>query len=149
MKVMVLVKASQASEAGEMPGEELLSAMTAFNEDLSKAGVLLAGEGLHPSSKGARVVFSGKERIVTDGPFTETKELIAGYWLWQVASLQDAIDWVKRCPNPHHEDSVIEIRPVFEAEDFDAALSPDLREREARLMADAEARRAALAAPAR
>ena len=114
MRVMVLVKASKASEASEMPRQELLAAMTAFNEELLKAGVLLAGEGLHPSSKGARIHFSGKDRIVTDGPFAETKELIAGYWLWQVASLQEAIDWVKRCPNPHDEDSVIEIRPVFD-----------------------------------
>lgn len=141
MKVMVLVKASRASEAGEMPSQELLTEMTAFNEDLSKAGVLLAGEGLHPSAKGARVHFSGKDRMVTDGPFAETKELIAGFWLWQVASLQEAIDWVRRCPNPHDEDSVIEIRPVFEAEDFGEALTPELREREERLFSDAAARR--------
>ena len=141
MKVMVLVKASRASEAGEMPSEALLAAMTAFNEELAKAGVLLAGEGLHPSSKGVRVAFSGKERVATDGPFAETKELIAGYWLWEVASMQEAIDWVRRCPNPHNDDSVIEIRPVFTAEDFGAALTPDLREREERLPADAEARR--------
>lgn len=140
MKVMVLVKASKASEAGEMPSRELLTAMTEFNEELLKAGVLLAGEGLHPSSKGARVHFSGKDRVVTDGPFTETKELIAGFWLWQVASLEEALDWVKRCPNPHEEDSVIEIRPVFEAEDFGEALTPELREREERLMAEAQAR---------
>jgi hypothetical protein len=136
---MVLVKASKASEAGEMPSQEVLSAMTAFNEELSKAGVLLAGEGLHPSSKGARVHFSGKDRSVTDGPFAETEQLIAGYWLWQVASLQEAIEWVRRCPNPHEEDSMIEIRPVFEAEDFGAALTPELRAREARLMAGLEA----------
>ena len=135
MRVMVLVKASKASEAGEMPSQELLSAMTAFNEELSKAGVLLAGEGLHPSSKGARVHFSGKDRSVTDGPFAETEQLIAGYWLWQVASLQEAIEWVRRCPNAHEEDSVIEIRPVFEAEDFGSALTPELRASEARLMA--------------
>jgi hypothetical protein len=141
MKVMVLVKASRASEAGEMPSEALLAEMTAFNEELAKAGVLLAGEGLHPSAKGARVAFSGKSRVVTDGPFAETKELIAGYWMWEVASMKEAIDWVKRCPNPHNDDSVIEIRPVFEAEDFGAALTPELREREERLRADAEARR--------
>jgi hypothetical protein len=133
MRVMVLVKASKASEAGEMPSGELLSAMTAFNEELSKAGVLLAGEGLHPSSKGARVHFSGADRIVTDGPFAETKELVAGFWLWQVGSLEEAIDWVRRCPNPHDEDSVIEIRQVFEAEDFGEALTPELHAREARL----------------
>ncbi|WP_333834943.1 YciI family protein [Rubrimonas sp.] len=141
MKVMVLVKASRASEAGEMPSETLLAAMTAFNEELAKAGVLLAGEGLHPSAKGARVAFSGKSRVVTDGPFAETKELIAGYWMWEVASMKEAIDWVNRCPNPHNDDSVIEIRPVFEAEDFGAALTPELREREERLRVDAEARR--------
>ena len=134
MRVMVLVKASKASEASEMPRQELLAAMTAFNEELLKAGVLLAGEGLHPSSKGARIHFSG--------PFAETKELSAGFWLWQVASLQDAIDWVKRCPNPHDEDSVIEIRPVFEADDFGEAFTPELRAREERLMAEAKARRA-------
>lgn len=141
MKAMVLVKASKASEAGEMPSQELLTAMTEFNEQLANAGVLLAGEGLHPSAKGARVHFSGKERVVTDGPFAETKELVAGYWLWQVASLEEAIAWVKRCPNPHIDDSIIEIRPVFEAEDFGGAFTPELREREERLFAEAEARR--------
>lgn len=140
MKVMVLVKASKASEAGGMPSQELLSAMTAFNEELAKAGVLLAGEGLHPSAKGVRVHFSGKDRVVTDGPFAETKELIAGYWLWQVASLEEAIDWVKRCPNPHEEDGDIEIRPVFGAEDFGEALTPELREREQWLCANVKAR---------
>lgn len=149
MKVMVLVKASSASEAGEMPSQELLTAMTEFNEELAKAGVLLAGEGLQPSAKGARVHFSGKDRFVTDGPFAETKELIAGFWLWQVTSLDEAIDWVKRCPNPHAEDSVIEIRPVFEAEDFGDALTPELREREERLLADAISRQASLGAPGR
>lgn len=133
MKVMVLVKASNASEAGEMPSEELLTAMTRYNEELSKAGVLLAGEGLHPSSKAVRVHFSGKDRIVTDGPFAETKELIAGYWLWQVDTLQGAVEWLKRCPNPHPEDSVVEIRQVFEADDFGEALTPELRTREERL----------------
>lgn len=142
MKVMVLVKASEASEAGVMPSQALLTAMTEFNEELARAGVLLAGEGLHPSAKGVRVHFSGKDRFVTDGPFAETKELLAGYWLWQVGSLQEAIDWVKRCPNPHDGDSVIEIRPVFEAEDFGEALTPELREREERLLADASARHA-------
>jgi hypothetical protein len=145
MKVMVLVKASPASEAGETPGEALLAAMTAFNEELAAAGVLLAAEGLHPSAKGVRVAFSGPDRIVTDGPFAETKELIAGYWLWEVASMAEAVDWVKRCPNPHNDDSEIEIRPVFTAEDFGAALTPELRERERRLLADAETRRAAAA----
>jgi len=141
MKVMVLVKASKSSEAGEMPSQELLTAMTEFNEALAKAGVLLAGEGLHPSAKGARVHFSGRDRTVTDGPFAETKELIAGFWLWQVASLEEAIEWVKRCPNPHQEDSVIEIRPVFEAADFGDALTPELREREEQVFAEARARR--------
>lgn len=140
MKVMVLVKASNASEAGEMPGEELLTAMIRFNEALSKAGILLAGEGLQPSARGARVHFSGEERIVVGGPFAETKELVAGYWLWEVDSLQEAIDWVKRCPNPHAEDSVIEIRPLFEADDFGEAFTPELREQEARLRTEAEAR---------
>ncbi|MFP4539251.1 MAG: YciI family protein, partial [Dichotomicrobium sp.] len=140
MKVMVFVKASKASEAGEMPSTELITEMMQFNEELSKAGVLLAGDGLQPSSKGVRVHFSGKDRVVTDGPFAETKELIAGYWLWQVASLQEAIDWVKRCPNPHAEDSVIEIRPVFEAEDFGEAMTPEVGEQWERLQAEAEAR---------
>jgi hypothetical protein len=141
MKVMVLVKASKASEAGEMPSEALLTAMMNFNEELSKAGVLLAGEGLHPTSRGARVKFSGKNRTVLYGPFSKTKELIAGYWLWEVGSLQEAIDWVKRCPNPHEEDSVIEIRPVFEADDFGDALTPELREQEARLRTQAAKRK--------
>lgn len=140
MKVMVLVKASKSSEAGEMPSRELLTAMTGFNEALAKAGVLLAGEGLHPSSKGARVRFSGGERIVTRGPFGEPEDLVAGYWIWQVASLEEAIDWVKRCPNPQEGDSVIEIRPVFEAEDFGDALTPELREREEQVFAEARAR---------
>jgi hypothetical protein len=142
MKVMVLVKTNKSSEAGKMPSQELLTAMTEFNEELAKAGVLLAGEGLHPTMRGARVHFSGKDRVVTDGPFAETKELIAGYWLWQVGSLQEAIDWVKRCPNPHEEDSDIEIRPVFELDDFGNALTPELRDREERLMADAKSRKA-------
>ncbi|TMJ25110.1 MAG: YciI family protein [Alphaproteobacteria bacterium] len=133
MKVMVLVKASTDSEAGMLPSTQLLEEMGKFNEELAKAGVLLAGEGLHPSSKGARVKFSGKERTVTQGPFTETKELIAGFWLWQVSSLEEAIAWVKRCPNPQTEETEIEIRQVFAPEDFGAALTPELRQREERL----------------
>lgn len=133
MRVMVIVKATKDSEAGVMPSEQLLAEMTRFNEELAKAGVLLAGEGLHPSSKGARVHFVGKERHVIDGPFAETKELIAGYWLWRVKSLQEAIDWVKRCPNPTNEEGVVEIRPVFEPEDFGAEFTPELRKREDRL----------------
>lgn len=118
MRVMAIVKASEDSEAGRMPSEELLAAMNEFNEEMAKAGVMLSGEGLHPSSKGARVSFGGGERIVTDGPFTETKELIAGYWLMQVDSFEEAVEWMKRCPNPHEEAGEIEIRQVFEAEDF-------------------------------
>jgi hypothetical protein len=133
MKVMVLVKASTDSEAGKLPSTQLLEEMGKFNEELAKAGVLLAGEGLHPSSKGARVKFSGKERTVTQGPFTGTKELIAGFWLWQVSSLEEAIAWVKRCPNPQTEETEIEIRQVFAPEDFGAALTPELRQREERL----------------
>jgi hypothetical protein len=133
MKVMVLVKASKDSEAGIMPSTQLLADMGKFNEELVKAGVMLAGEGLHPTSKAARVRFSGKERMVIDGPFTETKELIAGYWLWQVNSLEEAIAWVKRCPNPHNEETEVEIRPVFEAADFGDALTPELKEQEGRL----------------
>src|SRR3954449_116186 len=118
MRVMVLVNANAQSERGEMPSEKLLTEMTTFNEELVKAGVMLAGDGLHPSSKGARVAFSGSERKVIDGPFAETKELLAGYWVWQVKSLDEAIEWVKRIPNPDNEHSVVEIRPVFEADDF-------------------------------
>ena len=139
MRVMVLIKASVRSEAGEMPSQELLEQMTAFNEELVKAGVMLAGEGLHPSSRAARVVFSGSERKVIDGPFAETKELIAGYWLWEVKSLEEAIEWVKRIPNPEGEDAVVEIRPVFEADDFGDALTPELREKERQLRAQTEA----------
>ena len=142
MKFMVLVKATQDSEAGKLPTQELLAAMGKFNEELVKAGVMLAGEGLQPSSKGARVKFSGKKRMVTDGPFTETKELIAGFWLWEVASLQEAIDWVKRCPNPHEGESEIEIRQVFTAEDFGEAFTPELREREEKLRVQVEKRNA-------
>jgi hypothetical protein len=138
MKVMVIVKATKASEAGQMPSQQLLTEMGKFNEELVKAGIMLAGEGLHPSSKGARVRFSGKNRIVIDGPFTETKELIAGFWLWKVSSFQEALDWVKRCPNPHEEECEIEIRPLFEVEDFGDAATPEIREREARLRAQVE-----------
>jgi hypothetical protein len=136
---MVLIKASERSEAGEMPSQELLEQMTAFNEELVKAGVMLAGEGLHPSSKGVRVEFSGSERKVIDGPFTETKELLAGYWVWQVKSMDEAIEWVKRIPNPDGETGVVEIRPVFEADDFGEELTPELRERERQLRAQSEA----------
>ncbi len=140
MKFMIIVKASKASEAGEMPSTELLTAMLNYNEELSKAGILLAAEGLHPSSKGARVRFSGKDRSVTDGPFAETKELIAGYWMWEVGSLQEAIDWVKRCPNPHDEDSDIEIRQVFSADDGRTDIVHDGRQaqgrRDGRLLLD-------------
>ena len=137
MKVMVIVKATQASEAGALPSTELLAAMGKYNEELAQAGILLAAEGLQPSSKGARVRFSGESRIVTDGPFAETKELIAGFWMWKVNSLAEAIEWVKRCPNPMPEDSDIEIRPVFEAEDFGDAFTPELREQEAAVRAKA------------
>ena len=133
MKVMVLVKASKDSEAGRLPSKELLAEMGRYNEELAKAGVLLAAEGLHASSRGARVKFSGKDRVVSPGPFAETKELIAGFWLWQVSSLAEAIAWVKRCPNPHNEESEIEIRQVFAAEDFGEAFTPEIRERQERL----------------
>ncbi len=133
MRVMVMVKATGDTEAGRMPGEELLAAMGRYNEELVKAGVMLAGEGLHPSSRGARVRFSGTQRRVVDGPFAETKELVAGFWLWQVHSLDEAIEWVKRCPNPTGEESEIEIRPVFEADDFGADFTPELRAQEERL----------------
>ena len=141
MRVMVIVKASKESEAGELPSSELLTEMGKFNEELVKAGVMLAGDGLQASSKGARVRFEGKKRTVIDGPFAETKELIAGYWIWQVKSLQEAIEWVKRCPNPTGEESEIEIRRVFEAEDFGANLTPELREQEERLRAQAAAKK--------
>jgi len=130
MRVMVMVKATAASEAGEMPPTELLEAMGRYNEELVKAGVMLAGEGLHPSSRGVRVRFEGARRSVVDGPFTETKELVAGFWLWQVRSMEEAVEWVRRCPNPMLSDSEIEIRPVFEAEDFGEALTPELRAQE-------------------
>ena len=139
MRVMVLVKATEESEAGEMPSEELLTQMTDFNEELVKAGVMLAGEGLHPSSEGVRVAFSGSERKVIDGPFAETKELVAGFWLWQVKSMDEAIEWVKRMPNPGEGgEGEIEIRPVFEADDFGENLTPELREREERLREQVE-----------
>ena len=138
MRFMILVKASKESEASVMPSEQLLTEMGKFNEELVKAGVMLAGEGLHPSSKGARVRFSGGKRTVIDGPFAETKELIAGFWLWQVKSKEEAIEWVKRCPNPHNEETEVEIRQVFEAEDFGAELTPELREQEERLRAQSE-----------
>jgi hypothetical protein len=137
MRFMIIVKASPESEAGKMPSTELLTAMGKYNEELVNAGVLLAGEGLHPSSRGARVHFSGSKRSVTDGPFAETKELIAGFWLIQVKSLDEAIEWVKRCPNPMESDSDIEIRQVFEAADFGAEFTPELREQEERIMAKA------------
>jgi hypothetical protein len=133
MKVMVMVKATADSEAGAMPGTELLEAMGRFNEELVNAGVMLAGEGLHPSSRGVRVAFDGPQRRVIDGPFAETRELVAGFWLWQVRSMDEAVEWAKRCPNPMPGPSELEIRPIFEAEDFGAALTPELREQEARL----------------
>jgi hypothetical protein len=135
---MVIVKATKDSEAGVMPSEELLTAMGNFNEELVKAGVMLAGEGLQASSKGARVRFSGAKRTVIDGPFAETKELVAGFWIWKCNSLQEAIDWVKRCPNPHpNQESEIEIRQIFEMEDFGGEMTPELREQEERLMKQA------------
>ena len=137
MKFMVIRKADKDTEAGVMPTEQLLTEMGRYNEELVKAGVMLAGEGLHPSSKGKRVLFSGKSRSVTDGPFAETKELVAGFWLWQVRSMEEAVEWVKRCPNPMLTDSEIEIRPVFEAEDFGAEFTPELREQEDRIRAAA------------
>ena len=137
MRFMILIKADKNSEAGAMPSEQLLAEMGKFNEELVKAGIMLAGEGLHPSSKGARVKFSGAKRMVTDGPFAETKELIAGFWIWKCQSMQEAIDWVKRCPNPMPgEEPEIEIRQVFEAEDFGAEFTPELREQEDRLRAE-------------
>ncbi len=139
MRVMAIVKASKDSEAGVMPSEELLAEMGKFNEEMAKAGVLLAGEGLQPSLKGARVSFGGDgERTVIDGPFAETKELIAGYWLMQVRSFEEAVEWIKRCPNPHAEAGEIEIRQVFEAEDFGEEFTPELREQEERTWAQAE-----------
>jgi hypothetical protein len=138
MRVMVIVKADKNTEAGVMPSEQLLREMGNYNEELVKAGIMLAGEGLHPSSKGARIAFSGTRRTVIDGPFAETRELIAGYWMWRVKSMQEAIEWAKRCPNPTGEESVLELRPVFEAEDFGKELTPELREQEERLRARAD-----------
>jgi hypothetical protein len=135
MRVMVIVKANEQSEAGQLPSTELLTAMGKYNEELVKAGIMLAGEGLQASSKGKRVRFSGNNRTVIDGPFPETKELIAGYWLWQVKSMDEAVEWLKKCPNPHNETSEVEIRPVFEVEDFGEAMTPELREQEDRLRA--------------
>ena len=137
MRVMVFVKASPESEAGAMPSEEVLTEMGQYNEELVKAGVMLAGEGLHPSSKGVRVYFSGKERTVVDGPFTEAKELIAGFWIWQVKSMEEAVEWVKRSP---FQEGELELRPVFEAEDFGEEFTPELRAQEDRLRAEVEAR---------
>ena len=137
MKVMVLVKATKDSEAGVMPSEKLLTEMGNYNEELVKAGIMLAGEGLHPTSKGKRVRFSGATRTVIDGPFAETKELLAGYWLWQVKSIDEAVEWLKRCPNPHNETCEVEIRPVFEMEDFGPEFTPELREQEKRIAAEA------------
>jgi hypothetical protein len=140
MRVMVLIKANEQSERGEMPSEKLLTEMTTFNEELVKAGVMLAGEGLHPSAKGVRVAFEGSERRVIDGPFAETKELLAGFWVWDVKSLDEAVEWVKRMPAPDEDAdaAIVEIRPVFEAEDFGDELTPELREREAALRARTE-----------
>jgi hypothetical protein len=140
MRVMVLIKANEQSEAGEMPSEKLLTEMTGFNEELVKAGVMLAGDGLHPSSKGVRVQFSGSERKVINGPFAETKELLAGYWVWQVKDMDEAIEWVKRIPDADPgQEAIVEIRPVFEEEDFGEELTPELREREQRMREQLEA----------
>ena len=136
MRVMVLVKATKDSEAGVMPSEALLSAMGKCNEELAKAGIMLAGEGLKPSSAGARVRFSGSKRAVIDGPFAETKELVAGFWIWQVKSMAEAIEWLKRCPNPHPGECEVEIRPVFEASDFGAEFTPELQAQEERIKQD-------------
>jgi hypothetical protein len=133
MRVMVIVKASKDTEAGIMPSEQMLSEMTSYNEQLVKAGIMLAGDGLKPSSAGARVQFSGKKRAVVDGPFAETKELIAGFWIWQVKSMEEALEWAKRCPNPTGEDSVLELRPFFEATDFGDEFTPELRAKEEQL----------------
>ncbi len=142
MRVMVIIKATKSSEAGEMPSEKLLVDMGKYNEELVKAGVMLAGEGLHPSSRGKRVRFSGGKKSVVDGPFTETKELVAGFWLWQVKSMEEAVEWVRRCPDPMPgEESDVEIRPVFEADDFGGALTPELRAQEDELRAELERQR--------
>lgn len=141
MKFMILVKATQASEAGALPDEKMFAAMGKFNEELAKAGVLVAGDGLHPTAKGARVRFSGDQRTVIEGPFAHTNELVAGYWIWEVKSRQEAIEWVKRCPNPMPTDSEIEIRQIYTAEDFGNELAPALREQEDRLRAQLDARK--------
>jgi hypothetical protein len=141
MRVMVIVKASKESEAGVMPKRQLLEDMSKFNEELTKAGVMVAGDGLHPTSKGKRVRFSGDKRTVIDGPFAETKELIAGFWIWNVKSMDEAVEWLKRCPCPHEGESDVEIRPLFEAEDFGEELTPEMREREARMRAGAAAKK--------
>ena len=141
MRFMVIVKATRDSEAGILPSEELLTAMGKYNEELAKAGILLAGEGLQPSSKGARVRFSGPKRTVVDGPFAETKELIAGFWLWKVKSKEEAIEWVRRCPNPMPGDSEIEIRQVFEAEDFGEQFTPELKEQAERVYTQVSAKK--------
>ena len=133
MRVMVMVKATKDSEAGILPSRELITAMGNYNEDLVKAGIMLAGDGLKPSSKGKRVRFSGEKRTVIDGPFAETKELVAGYWIWEVRSMEEAVEWLKRCPNPHCEDSEVEIRPLYEAADFAENFTPEAREQEERL----------------
>jgi hypothetical protein len=141
MRVMVMVKATKESEGGALPDEKLLTAMGKFNEELVKAGVMLAGEGLHPSSTGKRIHFSGTSRTVTDGPFAETKELVAGFWLWQVKSMEEAVEWVRRCPNPFNGPSDVEIRRVFEAADFGEAFTPEARAAEERLRAELAARK--------
>jgi hypothetical protein len=138
MRVLVIVKADKNTEAGAMPDEKMLTEMTAYNEQLAKAGIMLGGEGLHPSSKGKLVRFSGDKRTVVDGPFAETKELVAGFWIWQVKSMEEAVDWAKRCPNPTGEESALEIRPIFEAEDFGPELTPELRAKEEKLRAETE-----------
>jgi len=139
MKVMVIVKATKNSEAGGLPSEKMLTEMGAFNEELVKAGIMLAGEGLHPSAKGKRIKFSGSSRKVVDGPFTETKELIAGYWIWQVRSIDEAVEWARRCPDPHPgEDAELEIRPIFDLGDFGDVLTPELRAQEERLRLETE-----------
>ena len=140
MRVMVIVKASTESEAGQMPSEQILRDMGNYNEQLVKAGVMLAGEGLQPTSKGKRVKFSGSNRTVIDGPFAESKELVAGFWIWKCASLEEAIEWVRKCPNPMRTDSEIEIRQIFSAEDFGDALTPELREQEERLRQEVQSR---------
>jgi hypothetical protein len=140
MRVMVMVKATQESEAGTMPSQQMLTDMMKFNEELVNAGVMLAGEGLHPSSKAKRVHFSGAKRTVTDGPFAETKELIAGYWIWKVNSMEEAVEWVKKCPNPMNGDSDIDIRPIFEAEDFGDEFTPELQAQEERIRAKTQSR---------